>query len=104
MIRSKKKDSDKYKLLRRINDGLPAYKERIKQISAALKLQRGECGLIKENWIIKNERSPRSKSEIVNSKMVKYVHYNTDYLFKKLELLCGERDISNDSVGVRNGQ
>jgi hypothetical protein len=69
-----------------------------------LKLQRGECGLIKENWIIKNERSPRSKSEIVNSKMVKYVHYNTDYLFKKLELLCGERDISNDSVGVRNGQ
>jgi hypothetical protein len=42
MIRSKKDDSEEYKLLRRKIDGLRAYRERIKQIPEALKLQKGK--------------------------------------------------------------
>ncbi len=41
MITNKKDDSEECKLLRRKNDGLRAYKERIKQIPEALKLQKG---------------------------------------------------------------
>jgi len=81
MIRNKKDDSEEYKLLRRKIDGLRAYKGRIKQIPEALKLQKGE-GFKKKK-----------------AKMIQYIHYNNiDDLFKRLELLCGERDIGNDSV------
>jgi len=35
--------------------------------------------------------------------MIQYVYYNnTNDLFKRLELLCVERNIRNDSVEVRN--
>ncbi len=35
--------------------------------------------------------------------MIQYVHYkNFDDLFKRLELLCGERDIGSDSGQVCN--
>jgi hypothetical protein len=85
MIRNKKDDSDEYKLLRRKIDGLRAYKERIKQIPEALKLQRGEG--------IKNKKK----------NPIQYIHYNNvNDLFKILELLCAEKDIGNDSIEVRN--
>jgi hypothetical protein len=35
--------------------------------------------------------------------MIQYVYYNnTNDFFKRLELLCAERDIRNDCVEVRN--
>jgi hypothetical protein len=87
LLGNKKDDCEKYKLSRRIIDGLRACKERIKQIPEALKLQKGEG--------IKRKR--------LKNKTIQYVHYNnSDDLFKRLELLCGERDIGNDSVEVRN--
>ncbi len=84
MIWSKRDDSEEYKILRRKIDGLWAYKERIKQIPEALKLQKGEGFKAK-------------------SKKIQFVYFNnTDDLIKRLELLCGERDIGNGSVEVRN--
>jgi uncharacterized cysteine cluster protein YcgN (CxxCxxCC family) len=83
VIRSKKYNSEEYKLLSRKIDGLRAYNERIKQIPEALKLQKE--GVKRKGWVFK------------------YVYNNNpDDLFKRLELFCGERDISNDSVEVRN--
>ncbi len=84
MIRNKKEDSDECKLLRRKIDELQAYKERIKQIPEALKLQKGEGFKAK-------------------SKKVQFLYFNnTDDLIKRLELSCLERDIGNGSVELRN--
>jgi hypothetical protein len=81
-----KKGSEEYKQLNRKIKGLRAYKDRIKQIPEALRLQKGEG--LKSN---------------VSKSTVQYVYYNSsDDLFKRLELLCAERDIGNDSIEVRN--
>jgi len=68
-------------------DGLQAYRDRMKQIPEAIKLQIEE-GTSK----IKNKQNK-----------IQYVYYNSiDDLFKRLELLHAERDIGNDSLEVRN--
>lgn len=92
-IRSKKEDSDEYRELRRKIDGFKKYRDRIRQIPEALSLQQGKG--LKHKKVKCNKLTTGSK--------IQYVYYNNpDDLFKRLELLCAERDIGNDSIELRN--
>ncbi len=51
------------------------------------------------------EKGSKSRVPTISSSQpkVQYVYYKKpDDLFKRLELLCGERDIASDSIEVRN--
>ena len=80
----KDKNSEEYKLLRRKIDGMRAYKDRIKDLVKVLPLAGSGGGTLKNN-------------------LIEYKYYSSpDELIKRLELLCAERDIGNDSIEVRN--
>jgi hypothetical protein len=79
------KNSEEYKLLRRKIDGMRAYKDRIKDLLKALPL------------------AGRGGPSGGKGHLIEYKYYSSpDELINRLELLCAERDIGNDSIEVRN--
>jgi len=91
------KNSEEYKLLRRKIDAMRAYKDRIKDLLKALPLA-GRGGHPRKGRMLKY---PSSK--IFSKNLIEYKYYSSpDELINRLELLCAERDIGNDSIEVRN--
>ena len=92
------KNSAEYKLLRRKIDAMRAYKDRIKDLLKALPLAgRGGGEAVPKGQILKYP------SKIFSNKLIEYKYYSSpDELINRLELLCAERDIGNDSIEVRN--
>jgi hypothetical protein len=88
------KNSTEYKLLRRKIDAMRTYKDRIKDLLKALPLA-GRGGAMPKGRI--------GKSRLFSNKSIEYKYYSSpDELVNRLELLCAERDIGNDSIEVRN--
>jgi hypothetical protein len=95
----KDKNSEEYKVLRRKIDGIRAYKDRIKDLVKVLPLA-GRGGEAPEG---RKGRIPKYPSKIFSKNLIQYKYYSSpDELIKRLELLCAERDIGNDSIEVRN--
>jgi hypothetical protein len=96
------KDLKEYKQLRRKIDGLRAYKDRIKDLLKALPLAGGGDEAPEK----REASSCCPKGRILNSMFlnpIEYKYYSSpDELINRLELLCAERDIGNDSTEVRN--
>jgi len=101
------KNSGEYKLLRRKIDAMRAYKDRIKDLLKALPLAGrggGENAMPKgiPKGIPKGRKSIFSKNCRMQN-LIEYKYYSSpDELINRLELLCAERDIGNDSIEVRN--
>ncbi len=99
----KDKKSEDYKILRRKIDGMRAYKERIKDLLKALPLagRGGEAATASSEG--RKGRIPKYHSKIFSNNLIQYKYYSSpDELIKRLELLCAERDIGNDSIEVIN--
>jgi hypothetical protein len=92
------KNSAEYKLLRRKIDAMRAYKDRIKDLLKALPLA-GRGGGENAKAMPKGQRV----NSIFSKNLIEYKYYSSpDELINRLELLCAERDIGNDSIEVRN--
>ena len=94
------KNSEAYKQLRHKIDGMRTYKDRIKDILKALPLAcRGGKAVPKGRIFSKNSRIAESRMQ----NLIQYKYYSSpDELINRLELLCAERDIGNDSIEVLN--
>jgi len=79
-----------------------AYKDRIKDLLKALPLAgRGTTPVVGGGKVKKIVKYPSSK--IFSNNLIQYKYYSSpDELINRLELLCAERDIGNDSIEVRN--
>jgi predicted transcriptional regulator len=110
----KDKKSEEYNLLSHKIEGMRAYKERIKDLLRALTLAgRGTTPVVgggeaaPKGQILKYPSKIFPKNyRIAESRMqnlIEYKYYSSpDELIYRLELLCAERDIGNDSIEVRN--
>jgi len=89
------KNSGEYKLLRRKIDAMRVYKDRIKDLLKALPLAGRGGG--------ENAKATPKGRVLKYPNLIEYKYYSSpDELINRLELLCAERDIGNDSIEVRN--
>jgi hypothetical protein len=109
------KEADQWMLLRRKIDSMRVYKYRIQDILKVLPLGRSAAKLLRTECTKKLEcrrhelRESRSAEGVTEgsrtegARRQQYKYYKApDELINRLELLCAEMDIGNDSIEVRN--